>query len=116
MSTLKRKSYTSIEKWRIIKWYEENHASMDKVALQFNINKGQFSRWYANRNQIRDAPSQARSVGSGRKAAYPEMENHVASITPTDIDSSQMPNESIDSHLLTLLADVRLSHDEMMFY
>ena len=75
-----RNSYTALDKWRAIKMYENEKVSMDDIANKFNITKGMFSCWYANRDKIRDAHNKSRSIGSGRKAAHPDMEAHVAGV------------------------------------
>ncbi|KAF0480587.1 transposase [Gigaspora margarita] len=76
MSPTKRKSYTVKQKLEIISKSKE--ISNKEIARIYGIDHSQVSRWQKQEEKLEEAPRSIRSVGSGRKAAYPLAEKELS--------------------------------------
>ena len=81
-SAHKRKQWTQEQKLEFIDLYKKfnNQAKAARefqVRYKFELKSSTYNPWLAQEKKIREASFKSRKVGSGRKAAYPEMEKRL---------------------------------------
>ena len=76
---LRRKSYAREFKLTVVTWVHENAKNLHQTSQHFNLDRKQVRNWVKAEEKIRKQKLNAKALGRGRKARFPEAEKQLHS-------------------------------------